>query len=100
MYTQNLSEFDLHARAVLGFPIPEISLLRHGASHVILASEEADSFHYVGIDAALAIPKTDVRIFGKPSTRPQRRMGVVLGPSVEIATKAANLITVVTDSTL
>tara|TARA_B100000029_G_scaffold255318_1_gene252054 strand:- start:1833 stop:2555 length:723 start_codon:yes stop_codon:yes gene_type:complete len=97
MFTQNLSEFDLHARAVLELPIPEISLLRHGASHVLLAAEDSTQFHFEGIEQALSIPGVELRIFGKPITRPNRRMGVILAPSVQIATKAANCIRVVSD---
>jgi phosphoribosylglycinamide formyltransferase 2 len=75
--TQNLSEFELHLRAVLGLPIPEISLERAGASAVILASREGTP-SVTGLEAALAAPRTDVRIFGKPTTRAHRRMGVAL----------------------
>ena len=94
MYTQNLSEFDLHARAVMGFPIPKIKLLRAGASHVILAHDTSSNFHISGIKDALKISDVDVRVFGKPSTRPYRRMGVVLAPSLEIAKEAASKIEV------
>jgi len=76
--TQNLSEFELHARAILGFPIPEIKLEKSGVSAVILAEKNADSFHFSGIEDALATSNTDIRLFGKPSTRMYRRMGVVL----------------------
>ena len=79
--TQNLSEFELHARAVLGLPIPAITFERMGASAVILA-EEASAMEpdYEGIEAALAEnPCTDIRIFGKPTARKNRRMGVVVG---------------------
>jgi phosphoribosylglycinamide formyltransferase 2 len=77
--TQNLSEFELHARAVLGLPIPEIELLRVGASAVILARDEStEEPRYSGIVEALSYPKSDVRIFGKPFTRKYRRMGVAL----------------------
>lgn len=79
--TQNLNEFELHLRAVLGLPIPAITFERQGASAVILspvATEQAP--RYEGIDAALAEnPRTDIRIFGKPSARVNRRMGVVVG---------------------
>ena len=75
--TQNLSEFELHLRAVLGLPIPEIILERVGASAVILASKEGVP-SVKGLEAALAAPRTDVRIFGKPTTRKHRRMGVAL----------------------
>lgn len=76
--TQNLSEFELHARAVLGLPIPGIELLKVGASAVILADKEGTEPGYTGIEAAIAEPKTDIRIFGKPTTRPYRRMAVAL----------------------
>ena len=76
--TQNLSEFELHARAILGLPIPEIKLERAGASAVILASKTAEAFTITGMETALAEPGTDIRIFGKPSTRPYRRMAVAL----------------------
>jgi phosphoribosylglycinamide formyltransferase 2 len=83
LISQNLSEFDLHARAILGLPIPEIAL-RHpaGASAVILADREAERFTIGGLGDALALGggggEVDVRIFGKPVTRPNRRMAVAL----------------------
>lgn len=76
--TQNFSEFELHARAVLGLPIPEITLERAGASAVILAQEEGARPIYSGIEKAISQKQTDIRIFGKPTTRPYRRMGVCL----------------------
>jgi phosphoribosylglycinamide formyltransferase 2 len=76
--TQNFSEFELHARAVLGFPIPEITLERVGASAVVLADKEGIDPTYSGIEAAIKDKQTDVRIFGKPTTRPYRRMAVAL----------------------
>ena len=76
--TQNLSQFELHARAILGLPIPAIQLERAGASAVILASKTADTFTITGLEKALEQPNTDVRIFGKPTTRPYRRMAVAL----------------------
>lgn len=77
--TTTLSEFELHARAVLGYPIPSVQLERSGASSVILADRaSAREPVYHGIDAACATPGIDIRIFGKPSTRPYRRMGVAL----------------------
>lgn len=76
--TQNLSEFELHARAILGLPIPEIKLKRAGASAVILANKSAEVFTINGLNKALEQKNTDVRIFGKPTTRPYRRMGVAL----------------------
>ncbi|MBK7567616.1 MAG: formate-dependent phosphoribosylglycinamide formyltransferase [Bacteroidetes bacterium] len=76
--TQNLNEFELHARAVLGLPIPEIELLKIGASAVILAPEEMQKFTFEGIEKVLESSQTDIRIFGKQTTRKYRRMGVVL----------------------
>jgi phosphoribosylglycinamide formyltransferase 2 len=76
--TQNLSEFELHARAVLGLPIAEITHERNGASAVILAAEEGSKPEFTGVEKVLGQPKADIRLFGKPVTRPYRRMGVVL----------------------
>jgi phosphoribosylglycinamide formyltransferase 2 len=76
--TQNFSEFELHARAVLGLPIPEIELVRAGASAVILADKEGKNPTYTGVEDAISEKHTDIRIFGKPTTRPYRRMGVAL----------------------
>lgn len=77
--TQNLSEFELHARAILELPIPEIKLLKNGASAVLLADKESSTFPtFEGVEKVLENFKTDVRLFGKPSCRPYRRMGVVL----------------------
>ena len=77
--TQCLNEFELHARAVLGLPIPEIEQYRMGASAVILspiASKEQP--RYRGMEEAVVKPDTDIRIFGKPYTKVNRRMGVVV----------------------
>ncbi|MEO1048897.1 MAG: ATP-grasp domain-containing protein, partial [Pseudomonadota bacterium] len=77
--TQDLSEFDLHARAILGLPVPETIAAKNGASAVILAQGDSEAFRFEGVDRALAVdPSVDVRVFGKPSTRPYRRMGVAL----------------------
>jgi len=76
--TQNLSQFELHARAILGLPIPNINLEKAAASAVILANKIADSFTISGLTNALNQNNTDVRLFGKPSIRPYRRMGVAL----------------------
>ena len=79
--TQNLNEFELHLRAVLGLPIPAVTFERLGATAVVLSPIAcASAPRYEGIDRALAAdPRTDVRIFGKPSARMNRRMGVVTG---------------------
>ncbi len=76
--TQNFSEFELHARAVLGLPIAEITLERAGASAVILADKEGTHPTYPGIEKAMSNKLSDIRIFGKPVTRPYRRMAVAL----------------------
>jgi len=96
MISQNISEFDLHLRAMLGLPIPEIKLCNPGAcSSVILAHKNsARAPEYIGIEDALSEPGVEVRIFGKPSTRPNRRMGVVLAPKITTAMSAAKKISV------
>lgn len=76
--TQNLSEFELHARAILGLPIPEIKMERAGASAVILANALTDKFSINGLEKAMLFTDSDIRLFGKPSIRPYRRMGVAL----------------------
>jgi len=77
--TQNLNEFELHARAILGWPIPEITQERFGANAVILSpiSEEVKPT-YQGMEQATAEPQSDLRIFGKPLCRKGRRMGIAL----------------------
>lgn len=76
--TQNFNEFELHLRAILSLPIYEIKLEKAGASAVILASENSEHPTFTGIEEIAALPKTDFRIFGKPTSRPYRRMGVAL----------------------
>ena len=76
--TQNFNQFELHLRAILGFPIFEIKLEKAGASAVILANENSESIQYSGLEKIAALPKTDFRIFGKKTSRPYRRMGVAL----------------------
>lgn len=76
--TQNFNEFELHLRAILSLPIFEITLEKTGASAVISASESSNNLAYSGLEKIAALPKTDFRIFGKPSSRPYRRMGVAL----------------------
>lgn len=77
--TQTFSEFELHCRAVLGLPIPYVKLERPGASAVILYTKD-DPIHpsFAGLQEALSIPQSDIRLFGKPLTRKYRRMGVAL----------------------
>ena len=76
--TQNFNEFELHLRAILSLPIAQITLEKNGASAVILASENSTNPTFTGIEKVAGLPKTDFRLFGKPTSRPYRRMGVVL----------------------
>jgi phosphoribosylglycinamide formyltransferase 2 len=76
--TQNLNEFELHLRAILGLEIHEITLEKSGASAVILAQNNSESPTYDGFEKIAKLSKTDFRIFGKPMARPYRRMGVAL----------------------
>ena len=76
--TQNLTEFELHCRAVLGLPIPEITLERQGASAVILSEVETECPEYEGMEQVCAATQTYLRIFGKPVAHIGRRMGVVV----------------------
>ncbi|RVT41676.1 formate-dependent phosphoribosylglycinamide formyltransferase [Sphingobium algorifonticola] len=82
LMSQNLTEFDLHIRAILGLPIGDITLHGPTASAVILADRDADAFHIGGLAGALALGEpgrdVDVRLFGKPVTRVNRRMGLAL----------------------
>lgn len=100
--TQNFNEFELHLRAILSLPIFEITIEKAGASAVILATENSNSPKYSGISTIAALPKTDFRIFGKPSSRPFRRMGVVLThdsfeiPIEEVVIKAKRAASLVT----
>ncbi|MEM9502017.1 MAG: formate-dependent phosphoribosylglycinamide formyltransferase [Pseudomonadota bacterium] len=98
--SQRLNEFDLHARAILGFPVPEVIEAVPAASAVILADRDSHDFAFEGVADALAIdPEAiDIRIFGKPTTRPYRRMGVALAKTCNIdearrlASRAASFI--------
>ena len=77
--SQGLNEFELHARSILGYPIPEIKSLMNGVSAVVLAEKNNNGpITYTGIEEVLKEKNTEVRIFGKPTSRPYRRMGVVL----------------------
>lgn len=84
--TQDYSEFALHVRAILGLPIPAIRLLTPGASHTLKAWEEADDFRIAGMEQALEVPHTQLRIFGKPETRKGRRMAVALTTADDVET--------------
>ena len=78
MISQNLSQFELHVRAILGLPVPEILNLAPSASHVILADDSQDNVRFEGVGEGLDVPTAKLRLFGKPDTRPGRRMGVAL----------------------
>ena len=85
LISQNLSEFELHLRAVLGLPIPAITCADAAASRVILADTDQKSVSYEGIEEALSEPDTQILLFGKPTARPGRRMGVALARAGDIS---------------
>ena len=89
--SQDLSECALHARAILGLPIPNI--VKHGpsASSVILVHGDSNNISFTGIDAALKDADTQIRLFGKPEVKGERRMGVSLarGKTIDIAKQKA-----------
>ena len=108
LISQNLTEFDLHARAVMGLPIPHIALAAPAAaSAVILADRDAERFRYEGVAEALALggegAEVDLRLFSKPVTRPYRRMGVALATGGDtdaaraLAVKAASAVRIAYD---
>jgi phosphoribosylglycinamide formyltransferase 2 len=80
MCSQRFSEFDLHARAILGLPV-DVSLREAGASAVIYGQFETKALAFEGVEAALAVPNSDIRLFGKPESFVKRRMGVALATS-------------------
>ena len=82
LVSQNLTEFDLHARAVLGLPVPPVLRARPSASAVILADRDSEQLRYDGLADAMA-DGADIRIFGKPTSRPYRRMGVALATGAD-----------------
>jgi phosphoribosylglycinamide formyltransferase 2 len=84
---QNLSEFELHLRAVLGLPIPSITSTGAAASRVVLAGadQQGGAVHYRGVAEALAVPESELLLFGKPEARPMRRMGVALASGSSLA---------------
>jgi phosphoribosylglycinamide formyltransferase 2 len=99
MVTQQLSEFELHVRAILGLPVIT-DLKKSGASAVILSDMIANNFYYTGLAEALNVPDSEVRLFGKPEALVKRRMGVALSTAPTIdearnrAEKAANLVVI------
>ncbi len=98
MFTQNLNEFDLHLRALLGLPIPNIILLRKGYSTVIKAGHDIpknSQYKIEGLEKALLLNNVDVRIFGKSMAWPGRRLGVILSSDRENGDTAKRFINVV-----
>ena len=92
LVSQDLSEFALHARAILGLPIPVIRQLGPSASCAVLASGEGRCPRYRGVEAALAEPDTALRLFGKPEVRGQRRMAVTLARDADIESAIAKAV--------
>jgi phosphoribosylglycinamide formyltransferase 2 len=92
MCSQRLSEFELHARAILGLPV-DVGLREPGASAVIYGGMEQKGIAFEGLEQALAVPKSDIRLFGKPESFVRRRMGVALanGSSTDEARSRAKL---------
>ena len=103
MISQDLSEFALHARAVLGLPIPEVRFFGASASKAIVVEGDATEVVFSGVEEALAMPGVQVRFFGKPEVHGHRRYGVILATdentekAVEKAIKAFNCIKVAGD---
>jgi phosphoribosylglycinamide formyltransferase 2 len=91
MISQDLSEFALHARAILGLPVPNIRSRGAAASAVILLEGESSAVRFHGLDEALSQPDTQIRLFGKPEVHGRRRMGVALalGEDIEHARRRA-----------
>ena len=100
LISQNLNEFELHLRAILGLPIPKIEIFAPAASAVILAQTNSNQIGFTNVAQALEVADTDIRLFGKPDSRPYRRMGVALAKgnttaeAREKATAAAKAVTV------
>lgn len=78
LISQDINEFELHLRAIMGWPIPELKYAGPSASAVILAEQESSDFHFTGIESVMKEKSAKLRLFGKPTTRKHRRMGVVL----------------------
>ncbi len=101
LISQNLNEFELHLRAILGLPILNIEQFGPSASAVILATDNLDSVAFTGVAEALSEKDVDIRLFGKPNAHPYRRMGVALAKGNDIqearekATRAASKIEII-----
>jgi phosphoribosylglycinamide formyltransferase 2 len=95
LISQDLSEFALHARAILGLPIPQIIQFGPAASAALLVEGESDHPRYGNLAEALAEPGTDLRLFGKPEVRGRRRMGVALARGADIDEAKAKALAVI-----
>lgn len=84
LVTQDLSEFALHVRAILGFPVPSIRLLTPGATRTLKADRESSVYNITGVEGALGEPNSQVRLFGKPETKVGRRMAVALSSAADV----------------
>ncbi|MGZ4956753.1 MAG: formate-dependent phosphoribosylglycinamide formyltransferase [Methylobacter sp.] len=102
MVTQKQNEFELHARAILGLPV-DTGMQNTGASAVILGGVDAEGVTYQGLDKALSVPTSEIRLFGKPESFTHRRMGVALATAETVgearnrAVKAASMIVIKPD---
>lgn len=85
MISQNYSEFALHARALLGLPMPRLEIAQPSASYVILGEGKSQNLRYSGIEAALADPQVNIRLFSKPEIDGERRLGVILATGNDVA---------------
>ncbi len=100
LISQNLNEFELHLRAILGLPIPKIEVVAPSASAVILAQKHSEQISFANVAKALETVDVDLKLFGKPDSRPYRRMGVALAKAETIqsarekALTAANVIVI------
>ncbi len=100
LVSQNINEFELHLRAILGLPIPEITTKKFTASRVILSPNDLDTINYRGVEMALKETNTHLYIFGKPNAKKGRRMGVAIASDITLekaiskADNAANNITI------
>ena len=88
LYTQDLSEFDLHARAILNLPIAEVKILRPGACHTINAEQASDDYAIIGLAEIEGVRGVETMLFGKPDAYPNRRLGIIFAPDVETAIAA------------
>ena len=97
LFSQDLSEFDLHLRAILGYPIPNIILLRKGYSTVLKAPldfKTEKNYKIEGLENAFKINNVDIKLFGKPLAWAGRRLGVILSSNKENGLAAKNLISI------